>query len=197
MATSTSKTRSGNPAKKAAAKQAASAASSAAEFKKRKKGGTLPLPSGLSVVARRVELRTFLKRGDVPNSLLEIVEEALNKGGEMDPKALLDAEEGSVDMDMVEDMYDTVDLVVIECVINPKVHPLVWTAGDLEKELIPPDGGVGDEISEEDRDENTLYIDEFDDEDKMFLFQWATGGTADIATFRKEASASLDALAKK
>ena len=35
-------------------------ASSAAEFKKRKKGAPLELPSGLIVVARRVELRAYL-----------------------------------------------------------------------------------------------------------------------------------------
>ena len=60
----------------------------------------------------------------------------------------------------------------------------------------------GEEIDREDReaieaakDDDLLYVDEVEDEDKMFIFQWTTGGTADIATFRQQASTSLAAVA--
>ena len=165
-------------------------ASSAAEFKKRKKGAPLELPSGLIVVARRVELRAYLEQGEVPNALMEIVEEALSKGREADISAIAGVEEGKVDLDMVRDMYEMVDGVVMEAIVEPKVHPL------------PTEDSEGEEIDREDReaieaakDDDLLYVDEVEDEDKMFIFQWTTGGTADIATFRQEASASLAAVA--
>lgn len=175
---------SGNPAKKAASKkvtqkrvEASRQASDVSAFKKRKKGSSLELPSGLVVVARRVELRTFLERGDdVPNPLLEVVEEALNKGSKASPSDMLGVEGKGVDLDMVFEMYEMVNSVVRETVVEPKVHE------------VPDD--------EEDRSDDLLYVDEIEDEDKMFLFQWATGGTADLATFREEATAGLAALAQ-
>lgn len=178
-----------------ATKQTKKAASSAAEFKKRKKGAPLELPSGLIVVARRVELRSYIQRGEVPNALMGVVEEALAKGREADVSKMVGSEDGKVDLDMVNDMYEMVDGVVMESIVDPKVHPLVWTEQDAVDGLIPEDSEVGDEIAEEEKDDSVLYIDEVDDEDKMFIFQWTTGGTADLATFRQEASASLDALA--
>lgn len=168
-------------APKSAATKAAKkseAASSASDFKQLKKGRVLPLPSGLSVVARKVELRTFLKQGEVPNPLLVAVEEALNKGKEMDLAAMTgNNPESRVDMDMVNDMLEMVDKVVLQVVLEPKVHD------------VPED--------EDDRDDDLLYVDELDDEDKMFLFQWASGqGTDDIAKFREEATKDLVSLAK-
>lgn len=165
--------RSGNPAKKAAAAKTASIS----DFKKRRSGIDIQLPSELWVKAKRVDLDTLVLHGSVPNSLMEIVNEALEKGQDMDPAAMIGVgKDEELNMDMVRDMYEMADKVVIASVIEPKVHE------------VPED--------EADRDDNLLYVDEFDDEDKMFMFQWATGGTSDVATFRAEASASLASLAE-
>lgn len=177
--------------KSQATKRAKAQASNVADFKKRKKGSPLELPSGLVVVARRVELRTFLTRGkgEVPNPLMTVIEEALNKGQSADIGKIAGVEEGEVNMDMVMDMYEMVNSVVIETVVSPKVHPLP-THDEEGNEL------EGEDAIEEAKDEELLYIDEVDDEDKMFLFSWATGGTSDLATFRSETGASMDALAQ-
>lgn len=190
---------SGNPAKKAAAKKTAakkttakksaakkstkmpdgplsSSVSDIAAFKARKMGQPLLLPSGLVVRARRVEVQAFLMRGDVPNPLMVLVSEALEKGQETNVEEMLGLEDGQVDIDKVRDMYELVNALTCEIVVEPKVHPL-------------PD-------DEEDRDDELLYVDEVDDEDKMFLFQWVQGGTDDVATFREEARTTLDALGK-
>lgn len=180
----------------AATKEARNQATSVAEFKKRKKGITLPLPSGLTVVARRVDLTTFLQQGDVPNALLEIVSEALEKGKAMDTSAIINEDDQKVDMEMVNDMFESVNAVVIQSLVSPKVHPLVWTQEDLDNDEIPEGQEVGEEIDEEDRDDNVLYVDEVEPEDKMFIFQWAVGGTADLATFREESSQDLASLAR-
>jgi hypothetical protein len=185
--TTTAGTRSGNPAKKAAAKKAVPAPqgpvapSSASEFKKNKKGKLLLLPSGLTVTARRVDLQSFIRRGEVPNALLPIVEEALAKGKEMDTAKMVSGDK--VSMEMVNDMFNMVEQVTIETVIAPRIQP------------VPTDDrGMDIPIDSELRDEDTVYIDEVDPEDKMFLFQWATGGTEDLASFREEASSTLAAL---
>jgi hypothetical protein len=165
---------SGNPAKKAAAK---ASVSSAADFKKRKKGAPLLLPSGLVMVCKRVGLESFLAQGDVPNPLIPIVEQALAKGQSADVNAIIGNTEGGVDVGMIREMLTMVNTVVVSVSIEPKVHE------------VPED-------DEEDRDDDLLYVDEIDEEDKMFLFQWTIGGTDDVAQFRREAEEGLVALAE-
>jgi hypothetical protein len=168
----TASSRSGNPAKRAAAAQV----SDVSAFKKRAQGMVLPLPSGLVVKAKRVELQTFLRHGEVPNPLMTIINDALTKGEGMDVEAMVTTDEEKVDMEMVNEMYEMVNKVVVASLVDPKVLPL------------PED--------EEDRDDDLLYVDEIDDEDKMFLWQWALGGTGDVETFRLQAGADMDALAE-
>lgn len=170
------------PAKKTAAKKPAdrqapkapTTASAASEFKKRKKGIPLPLPSGLAVLARRVDMQGFIKGGEVPNALMPIVEEALAKGQGVDAKSLMD-DTDKVDMDLVREMYAMVENLVIMSVVEPKIYET------------PAEG--------EEEDDDLVYISDIDDEDKMFIYQWAVGGTDDIATFRAEAAANLASLA--
>jgi hypothetical protein len=185
---------SGNPAKKAATKRTTAkkvAAAPPAEveeqvvdapesvsdikaFKKRREGQMLQLPSELWVRARRVDLQTFILKGTVPNPLVEIIQEALAKGQKANIASMMGVEEGQIDLEMVNDMMEVVDSVVIETLLEPKVHDL-------------PEG---------ERDDDLLYVDEVDPEDKMFIFQWAVGGTSNLEQFRKEARADLDALAE-
>lgn len=182
-----------------ATKEAKKQASSTADFKKRKKGSPLPLPSsGLTVLARRVQLRQFLEQGDVPNPLLEVVQEALDKGAKMKPEKMM-GDGDSVDLEMVREMFITVNAVIIRSVVDPPVHPMVWTEQDLEDELIDDEELVGETIPDswQEEHDDILYVDDFDDEDKMFIFQWAIGGTGDLATFREESKESMAALARK
>lgn len=168
---------SGNPAKKAAVKKtAAPKTASISAFKQRKQGQMQELPSGLFVKLRRVELQTMIMQGAVPNPLMEIVGEALEKGQKADIASMVGVEEGKIDLDMVNDMYEMVNAVVVACFVEPEVLPL------------PED--------EDDRDDELLYVDEIDDTDKMFIFQWASGGTSDLVQFRKEADADMAALAE-
>lgn len=182
---------SGNPAKKAAQKKA----SAVSAFKKRTKAVPLPLPSGLVCQAKRVELKTFILQGDVPNPLMGIVSEALEKGQKAKLEEMVGGvEEGNIDLDQIREMYDMVNRIVIESFVEPKVHPDP-TQEDVEKHNAQhPDEPV--EYPSELIDDDLLYVSEIDDEDKMFVWQWATGGTSDVETFRKEAGADMDALAK-
>lgn len=167
-------TRSGNPAKRAEAQATLATASSIKDFKKRRQATPLTLPSGLVVEARRTSLETIVRSGNVPNSLLPLVEKALNKGSSIDVEELVGDE---VDMDKVADMMNMVDELVVASVANPQVHS------------IPED--------EDDRDDELLYVDEMDEEDKLFIFQWVIGGTSDLEQFRGELVTTLESVAKK
>lgn len=167
---------SGNPAKKAAADEAKAQASSLAEFKARRKGKVLQLPSGLSMRVRKVELQSFIIQGEVPNPLMQVVSEALEKGKKSNIPDMMGVEDGQINMDMVRDMYAMVNRVVCEVSVEPKVHPA-------------PENEV-------DRDDDILYVDELEETDKMFLFQWITGGTEDVATFLEEANSDMATLAE-
>lgn len=163
---------SGNPSKKAATKKT----SSAKDFKKKREGVIVELPSGLAVRARRVELRSLVSHGSIPNPLMEVVSEALDKGQAMDPQAMMakDATKDTISLEMIQDMYNMVEAVAVNSFVEPALHPL-------------PEDGV-------ERDDDLLYVDEVEDEDKMFIFQWASGGTDDVAKFREEARASMASL---
>jgi hypothetical protein len=106
---------------------------------------------------------------------MEIIQEALQKGNQADIPAMVGVDEGKVDLDMVNDMFEMVERVVMECVVEPKVHPL-------------PEDDV--------RDNDLLYIDELDAMDKMFIFQWAVGGTSNLEQFLEEAGADMASLAE-
>lgn len=166
MASKASK--SGNPAVRA---------SSAADFKKRT-GGFLPLPSGLTVkVHNSGGLRAFVSSGMIPNSLMGLVQNAINKGQEPSEEEiakLIGVDSENLNTDAIDDMLKMTDSVVCEVVVDPEVFPK------------PAD--------DEERDEDLLYVDEMDDEDKAFIFQWVTGGTRDIEQFRREQGTSLDSL---
>lgn len=173
---------SGNPAKKAAAKKAAAKkaaapkTASAGAFKQRRGGEDLQLPSELWIKAKRVELQTMVLQGAVPNALMEVVSAALEKGQKSDIPKMMGVEEGKIDLDMVNDMYEMVNAVVVQVFVEPKCYPV-------------PE-------AEDDRDDDLLYVDEVDDTDKMFLFQWASGGTSDLERFREEADADMASLAE-
>lgn len=115
-------------------------------------------------------MRHFVKAGMVPNSLLPIVMKAVKTGTAPDMAAI------QRDGGKINDMIQLVDNVVVAMVTEPRVLP------------IPPEE---DEESEKydplfERDEDLLYVDEVNPEDKAFIFQWACGGTSDIEQFRNE-----------
>jgi len=181
-ATATKKTaskRSGNPAKRAAAK-----VSSVADFKKRKSAGiqTVTLPSGLGMMVKRVELQSFITSGNVPNSLLPIVEKALSTGQDVDMSEIV----GEVpDLEKIQDIFEMMGEVAIETSIEPKIHPN--PAAEDEAEW---DDDMQDAMDE------VLFLRDLDEEDLAFLFQLALGGTADLEQFRGELQSGVASLAE-
>jgi hypothetical protein len=156
--------KSGNPALKAIeASGSKPGASKISDFKKGRQG-IFELPSGLYMKLRNPGgLKVFLADGIIPNSLMSIVTSAL-EGKKPSTEDLIDPKVG-VDPQMVDDMMSLVNHIMVACAVDPKVYD------------VPED--------EDDRDEELLYADELDDQDKMFVFQWVSGGTTDLEYFRQ------------
>jgi hypothetical protein len=135
---------------------------------KRKSGGPVELkvPSGNVCLANAPGLPAFFTAGLIPNSLMPIMTEAMD-GKEVTEKRLQEQMMKTLgDRSKTKEMFDMVDHVVMFCVVEPEIQSA-------------PEKG-------EERDEDLLYIDQVDDEDKWFIWNWAVGGTSDLERFRKE-----------
>lgn len=182
--------KSGNPAK-AAQEAEALRISQVGDFKKRI-GGIIELPSGLTVKARNPGgLRAFLNTGLIPNSLMGIIQKGLDKGSGKGIAAEI-VKDGRIDSEMLTDMMQMMDGIACKVIVEPRIYPTL-TENDL---LEWNDNHLDDqkESVEELRQDDRLYADELPDDDKMFLFQWISGGTRDLETFRQQHAAGVDAL---
>lgn len=142
-------------------------------------GIDLPLPSGNVARVKRVGLMELLAGGHIPDSLTPVAEEAVRKGKGL-PK--LDAQEMLKDPEKLADVETLMRNVLVACVVAPQVLP------------VPTDKG-GDPIPFDKRKPG-LYADEVLDGDKMYIMNFAFGGSADLARFREEHGAAMaDVLA--
>lgn len=134
----------------------------------------LTVPSGNVALVRRKPLEALWKQGMIPNSLLPLVQKAIKSGEKVKHE---DVEAWTEEH--MSDIVELIDRVVVDCVVKPKVAP------------VPLDDD-GNEVPYEDRDQDKLYVDEVDDEDKAFIYQYVTGGTDDVARFRAEQATGLE-----
>lgn len=164
---------SGNPAKKAAQLKI----SAVGDYKKRL-GGIMELPSGLVMKLKNPGgMLAFMSSGMIPNSLMTVIQKSLDNGQPMKAEELTNAD-GGVDPEFIEQMSELLNNIIVVCSVEPSVEP------------VPAD--------EADRSDDVLYADEIPDDDKMFVFQWITGGTSDLETFRRKQSegmADMEAVA--
>lgn len=144
------------------------------------KGRPLRVPSGnVCLVQRPDGMEYFLDQGTVPNALMPIIQRAVN-GQETTPEEL--SKFAQENPDVIGSVIQLADVVTIRCVIEPKVHPVPL---DEEGNKIPP------HLRPED---DKLYVDYIDSEDRMFIFNYAVSGVTDVKGFRRELDESVDAL---
>lgn len=140
--------------------------------KKRAVGVVLELPSGNSIKVRGVDLVSLVVSGKIPNALLATVQGHLEG---VDPDATVsEATKMAEKMSPEElsEVFSVMDTLVIAMAMEPKVYPI-------------PEG---------ERDEDLLYIDELDGEDKLFMFNWSQEGLKNLKRFPGGSEASLAAL---
>lgn len=139
----------------------------------------LEVPSGNTCLVRPVGMQAFIAEGLIPNSLMGIVTTALEageKGEEVDEDAVVEQfiDDIKADPDRVMDMIRMADACTVYCVIEPKVAPAP---------------GAG-----QDRDPDVLYVDEVDLDDKMFIMNFAVGGTRDLEPFREKVARGVESV---
>lgn len=158
-------------------------------------GGTQELPSGFTVKVRNPGgLQAFLAGGTIPNSLMPLIQKALKSGKAPDAKEFL-SKDGEVDPALLTDMFEMMDNIAVQCIVEPRIHPKL-TQADVEKwNAENPDKRVSD--PEDLRRADTLYVDELPMDDKQFLMQWIMGGTRNLETFRQQQLEGVDDVAAK
>lgn len=195
-------TRSGNPAKKAAAKKAAAsqqAAQHAAEQQREAPPQSRPVqpsddfapktwgaasnevlevPSGQLCRVRRPGIEGLMKSGILHNldTLTELVDEKHIKRVNGKPTTDKDkvAKDILDDPAKMEEAIAVIDSVVCHVVVEPQVlHNL--------------DEGV-------ERDPNVVYAEDVGLEDKLFILNYAVGGTRDLERFHSELQESMGSV---
>lgn len=130
----------------------------------------LEMPSGNTALVQRPGVQAFLVQGLIPNSLMSIIQKAMKSNKEPDfDKAF---QEMMDDPTKLADVFSLADAVTVATVVEPRVLP------------VPPKG--------EDRDPDLLYVDQVDLEDKLFILNYAVGGTRDLERFREEQEESVE-----
>lgn len=133
--------------------------------------GQLPieLPSGKFIRIERKSMRVLIAAGAIPNSLMAIVQESLDKG-----TSQVNVSELASDPQKLDEMMEMLDNVIVLAVVEPKINNVPKPPAKKKVDL--------------------LYVDEIDEEDKAFIFQYVTGGTKNVAQFRNESPELLAAV---
>lgn len=165
----------------------------------------LELPSGEVAQVRRPGVQGLMKRGVLHSldSLTAIVQtETIPKAeGKPLPKEK-SAEAIANDPEKFQKMMDTVDKIVCFVVTNPKVVTNLEPVLDEEGQPVLKDGEpVTRELTDDEKIDRKdvwdqehpelplVYVDWIDAVDKMFIMNFAVGGSADLAQFRKDTEA--------
>jgi hypothetical protein len=183
MATSSTK-------KKTSTKKAVSTA----KAWKRQSTMELELPSGNVCLVKRPGMEKLLNAGVMPDNLTPIAMAEIKKaqsGGKPDANKKEGIDEDLMSKFLEEDgalegMFRSFDKATVMCVVEPPVRLHFYTEKDELAGQIPKGFSVNDDVPEEEREEDILYTDDVDMEDKMFIFQFVVGGSKDIESFRSE-----------
>jgi hypothetical protein len=132
-------------------------------------------------------IMSMAHQGLVPNGLMTLIMNSVSKGNEPKAEEIFDADL------QIDELFAMIDSAIMMMAVDPEVHPSpVWEEEDVEAERCRRDqlGKVAEAKQEDDK----LYIGDITEEDKMFIWQWATGGTTDVEQFRRESGDMLGSL---
>lgn len=157
------------------------------------KGIDIELPSGNVAKIKPIAITKLVEMDIFPDSLEQIISEKTRVGDKEEIKAKApDEEQARATLSSPKDLsklMQSVDRITAIAVVEPKV-----LLGLENIETDPDKPARWEDIPDEDRDEDALYTDEVDLEDKMFIFQFCVGGTSDLERFREQFGAGLGTL---
>lgn len=180
--------------------------STAAQWKTSKRSSDaspLRVPSGNTALVRKVSVDKFLSSGWIPNPLLPIIQDMMRG---RNSKTI--ADKAATDVQNILAMKQLMDRVVVECTEQPVVQP--------EPECIVCHLAVEDEVHhgvphmvDEEiatsaheyepaaRDEELLYVDEIEWEDKTAVYEFALSEASAAAPFHDEQTPSVEPVPKR
>lgn len=172
---------------------------SASDWKKNSKTGKtndLELPSGNVAKVKNVQITELLEKGVLPDSLEQLIAKKISAadGTKTEIKApdAAETEKALANPKELAKLMLAVDRITAMAVVEPQVLLGKVNVNDgLTDAKGEPLTEKWEDIPDEDRDEDALYADEVDLEDKMFIFQYTVGGTKDVESFREQFGAGL------
>lgn len=146
----------------------------------------ITLPSGQTCKVKRPGLEGLMFSGqllqlDTLTSLVDRQHIRKVKGGPAGDGEQIDAQSLMKDPDSLKRILKLADSLLPQIVVEPQVV-IHWTT-DIHGEDV--------NLPLESRDPNLVYSDYVTYEDKMFLLQYALGGSRDVARFRQESQVAL------
>jgi hypothetical protein len=171
----------------------------------------LELPSGEICQVKRPGVQGLIKAGVLHSldTLTSIVQtETIPRAeGKPVPKEK-DIESIVNDPEKFSTMMETVDKIVLHVVTQPKlvtnlvnvweVEPVLADNGIVITAGIPKlddnDKPVLRELEDDERDPDVVYVDYVDAMDKMYIMNFAVGGSANLTDFREKTSASVGSV---
>lgn len=159
-------------------------------------GTDLRLPSGNVARVRRVSPQAFVNGGFIPDPLTNIVTKAIQSKKGLPPEKV---QEMAGDRESIQASLEMFDRVLSYVCVMPHVQmpprcrecDKYYNVDDRHKDNTRDDFHV---YQESPREPSVLYTDMVDLKDKIFIFQWAIGGTRDLETFRQELPKGLGDL---
>lgn len=183
------------PRKKPQDRNAKRTVTSAADWKRKtgSKGTDIELPSGNIAKIKAVPITKLVEMDVFPDSLESIIAEKTKTDSAVTVVTAKHPDEAEVKKAVANPkdlakLMNSVDRITALAVLEPKVL--------LHLENVAEEGEEPqwEDIPDDERDEDVLYTDDVDLEDKMFIFQFCVGGTADLDRFRAEFGESLGAM---
>jgi len=174
---------------------------SVSEWKGRSSGTAINLPSGNTAMCKRVKPEAFLQSGMIPDPLSGMISKAINEKTGLPPSKM---QEMGEDPKMLASTLLMMDRVLSFCVVKPSVimpppcsvcnRYFTGEGGETHTNATNPEYHA---YQEGERREDVLYTDEVDIQDKIFIFNWALGGTSDLMSFRDELQGTVDAVSQQ
>lgn len=159
-------------------------------------GEDIELPSGNVALLKHIGMQEILAGDVIPDQLSPIVNESIRNKKGMPPQKLRDI---AADPKQLDSMMLMLDRILTQAVLEPRVYmpPTCdvckeWWKNNEEHRLFD-DGKGGHEYIER-REEGKLYADQVALEDKLFVMNYAVGGTGDLERFRKEHTELVDSI---
>lgn len=170
----------------------------AAEWKNKVEvdGSPLDLPSGNTALVKQISPQAFMSQGLIPDPLTAIVKQAINSKQGLPPSAVTKIADNPEQLNAAMEMFDRVlaYVMVAPTVLMPPACQECgeyYNVDDRHKIRTREDYHPYQEAVRED---NVLYADQVDMDDKMFIFNWCLGGTRDLQKFRDQQQAGVAAV---